>query len=388
MPNALLATNPVILGAGAACGAIILIAFIIGFVKGFRRVSWSGAVWLAAGVAFGLVSKKLPAGDAKQTLLIAGGCILGALVLYGVFSLIFRPRQKWVKKKSDRFTKDKYGIKYDEDVLDYDDYEDYESRKVLVTKGMGTPNIFGRLFGGVICAINVIMILYAVIGGVLLFVSSVELGEIAFLTELLSDKHVLKIKDSAINRWTDVITIGIIVHMACKGYEAGFIDSFRSLVIGLGRLAGFGFSFYLPFSPWAKKGALATYTARFIGVAEKISLDGTVATIVGKVLFGLVLCVLVMIVLALLNKALEKIAEGIENVSLFRVFDGSLSCLIYFALGVAVCAVAWAGLYTMTHYEIIQATDFFTPASTFSNGIYEIVEGFLQKPLSDLKIGK
>ena len=387
MLNALLATNPVILGVGAACVAVLALAFIIGFVKGFRRVSWSGVVWLAAGVAVGLVSKKFP-GDSKHSLIVAGACILGALVLYGVCSLIFRPRQKWVKKKGKAFVSDKYGIEYDEDVLDYDDYEEYEDRKVLVSKGMGTPNLFGRLFGGAFCAINALMILYSVLGGALVLINSLELGENAFLAEILTNKHTLKLYDSAHNRLTDIVTIGIIVHMACKGYEAGFIDSFRALIINLGRLGGVGFSFYLPFSEWAKKGALLNYINRFIKITQSLGLDGKVAEIAGKILFGLILCIVVLIVFALLNKGLEKLAEGIQGVSFFRIFDGSLSCLIYFVLGAAICTAAWVLLYALTHYDILQSADLFTSSSKISSSAYELIKGLLQERLQNIKIGK
>ena len=46
---------------GIACGVILVIAFLIGMKKGARKVSWSGFVWIFAGVAFFLIDKYLGA---------------------------------------------------------------------------------------------------------------------------------------------------------------------------------------------------------------------------------------------------------------------------------------------------------------------------------------
>ena len=37
------------------CGIVLLIAFFVGFAKGWRRVSWAGCVWLVACLAFFLL---------------------------------------------------------------------------------------------------------------------------------------------------------------------------------------------------------------------------------------------------------------------------------------------------------------------------------------------
>jgi hypothetical protein len=153
-------------------------------------------------------------------------------------------------------------------------------------------------------------------------------------------------------------------------------------------LGGVGFSFYLPFSNWARKGVLLNYLERFVKITQSLGLDGKVAVIAGKILFGLILCIVVLIVFALLNKGLEKLAEGIQGVSFFRIFDGSLSCLIYFVLGAAICTAAWVLLYALTHYDILQSADLFTSSSKISSSAYELIKGLLQERLQNIKIGK
>ena len=111
------------------CGIVLLIAFFVGFAKGWRRVSWAGCVWLVACLAFFLLQGGI--GEAfAQTLapILAGlsldgsvaafaaafvlalGCIIVALLLYGIFSLIFRPRMSSIYPNEERFTRDEDGL--------------------------------------------------------------------------------------------------------------------------------------------------------------------------------------------------------------------------------------------------------------------------------------
>ena len=162
-----------------AFSAILLIAFIVGFVKGFRKVAWGGFYWIAAGVGFIFAHlylakanpyTKLFKGELASmanfawTLTLTAGCIVIAFILYGLFSAIFRPRAVYAKDKG-----------YDSDEYDFeleDDEEDdtfYAEEETLIVKGGGKPKFFGRLAGAFMCLVNTAAVL-ALLTAIFVFV--------------------------------------------------------------------------------------------------------------------------------------------------------------------------------------------------------------------------
>lgn len=380
---------------GAVCAAVLVIALIVGFVKGWRRVSWSGLVWLAAGAAFifaepqfteAFSSLQAPYG----TLLCAIACIVAALLLYGVCSLLFRPRYKWVKKNADRFTMDENGVDYDEEIADYDDYEDYEDRKLLVQKGGRTPSLLGRLFGGVFCVLNTAAVLAAVLSVALLVLGSTSLGATT-LAPLFENEIVIKINEYVKAYALDLLVMGIIVVTACKGYRAGLFYSIRSVVLGVGMLAAVGVSFWLPFSKFvtADGGSFVYVTVTQCGTAlARIGVPANIAPIAGQVLAGLLFCIVSTLLVQLLGWVLKKLAEAVDSVAFFRTLDGCVSCLLYMVIGVAICVALWAVLYALDYYGILlSVSDLFTEESALSNGLYALCETYVKPVLDGLKIG-
>lgn len=389
MPYSILAMDakPILIGVGALCAAVIVLALIIGCVKGIRRVSWSGLVWLVAGAAFFLLTKDDPK-PTTATYVIAGVCIVATLVLYGVCSLYFRPHEKWVKREGDRFNSDEYGILYDEEYYDYDDYEEYETRKMLVMKGMGTPSIFGRIFGGLVCALNAAMAVFAVAGTAFLLLSTVEQIKQGALAVIFNNVYVTKIGAYVSAYAMDMLAIGIIVFVACMGYEKGLIESFRAVFVKLGAVVAVIGSFYVPFSPFAEKGAVGTVLGKFIAAAQQIGLNGKVASIAGKLIMGVAVCAVAIVIVFLINKGLEKLAETIEDVSFLSIMDGSLSCIIYIVIGVAVCIAVWVVFFMLGYYGIFNPLELFTEDSLLSSGIYDLVAKYVAPILDKINVGK
>lgn len=367
---------PLLIGAFAA--AVLLIAFFIGFAKGFRKVSWGGLVWVAASVGFFLLESFLGAenpikpliatmivDEATATFLssfaFALGCIVVALLLQGVCSLLFRPRVKLVDREGDRFTVDENGIEYDDEDKDYDDYEDYRSRKMVVRKGFRRPSFFGRLSGGVICAINAAAVLVAVLAIALFIVCVTPLKE-GLLAPVFTNEYMPLVQEYAFQYAFDFLMIGIILKIARCGYKKGFMESLRALVVGVGRLVGIGFAFYLPFSTMVlpvEEGGIEIvhwFVYRCIDAATMMGLTEPYAPLVGQLLAGVLLFVIVLIVFALLNFILKTLAEGIEGVGFFRVIDGALACLVYIVIGAAICAIIWAVFYVVGAYGIFDVS--------------------------------
>ena len=363
---------PLIVGAVAA--AVMLIAFFIGFAKGFRRVSWGGFVWVVASIGFFLLEKFLGAENPLKPLLLsivadetiatfvsllvfALACVLVVLFLQGGCSLLFRPRVKRVARDGDRFSMDENGIEYEDERKDYDDYEDYRSRTILVRKGFRTPTLFGRLFGALICVVNATAVLVAVLAVALLVICATPLKDGLF-AGVFANEYMSIVQDYTFLYAFDFLMLGAILKIARKGFEKGFMESLRVLIVKVGRLAGICAAFYLPFSafvlPVEEGGVeiLHSFTMRCVDAATMMGLPETVAPIVGQLLAGLLLFVLVLLVFALLNFLLKTLAEGIEGVGFFRVIDGSLACLVYLVVGVAVCLLVWATFYVVGAYGI------------------------------------
>ena len=377
MPSYALLTNteafnllqelPALIGGFAA--VVLLIAFFIGFKKGFRKVSWGGVVWVGASVGFFLLEGSFAEGnplkplfstvmeaEATATLLaslvFASACVAVALLLQGICSLLFRPRIKLVDKDKCHYTRDKAATDGG-----CDDYEKYSSRKVVVRKGMHKPSVFARAFGGLICAINVATVLIAVLSAALFTVCATRLNE-GLLAPAFANENMLRVQEYAFNYAFDFLMIGLILKIARSGFEKGCIDSLRLLVIGVGRLVAIGFAFYVPFSAMAlsvEEGGvriLHSFVNRCIGAAKMMGLPETYAPLVGKLLAGILLFVLVLIVFAILSVFFKKLTAAVDGISAFRVGDGVLACSIYLVIGVAICACIGVVFYVLGAYGI------------------------------------
>ncbi len=401
---------PIILA--GVIGVILLIALIIGVKKGARRVSWTGACWLLACVAFFLILKKFGgkiSGMLTPTLkrftsastaeficalLLALACVLCVLLISGIFALIFRPKIKWVEKESDIYTMDEDGVEYDEEYGDYDDYEDYETRKEAVKKGYGTPSVFGRILGGILCMLNVAMILGTALGLLILIANATALkngvfaglfaykiGKVAIVELLLgyAKKYVL-----------DALFIGILVAFACKGNKKGFMETLRELLKVVG-IVGVGIGFYLPFSKFALSPANGGlyYLHKLVGRCERTfavlfgtNFPSSVPVIVARIFTGILLVGAIIVVVLLLNWLMKKASEGIENVGWLRVVDGSISGVAYIVIGAIVCALIWALTYVLGYYGIVKLNELFVQETSLSQSLLGACETYI-KPLLD-----
>ena len=379
-------------------GVILIVAFIVGYKRGARRVSWAGPVWLVASLAFCLLQGLPFEADAivKMTdaltaflppFIIAVGCILIVMVGYGLCSHAFRPRIKMIPKTADAYTMDEDGVEYDEDHEDYDDYEDYTTRKMPMRINCQTPAFGGRLLGGLICFVNVFMVLATVVVLCLFMLNATPLkyGSLAFLYEfeiggfvpipaLLTFAHRFAL---------DIFFIGILIAFICKGRRNGFVETFRGLMKFVGLFAVL-FAFYLPFSAWAKEGGyyfLWAFTERCVSAMKGIFGEGNLAwlaPIVGKLLTGLLSAGFFIAVFLLINWILKRLGEFTIKHPFARVMDGILSGIIYFFVGLIVCLLVWAIWYLLTRYGIFDVKAMFSETATLSNGLFNVLEALIE----------
>lgn len=389
----------------ALAAVVLLIAFFVGFGKGWRHVSWIGLLWLAAAGGFFLVKKLLGAkilgvltpaltGMGLQEKEVAFGaffltafaCILAALLVHGLCSLLFRPRVKWVRKQNKGYMRGDNGVLYDDEIEDYDDFEDYGSKDEYVRVGYKQPSVVGRLFGALFCIINVVTIA-GIIGSVLLFwVSTTPLKDGA-LNVIYSHGIVQKLMNYTARYGIDALLIGILVTFAYGGRTKGFMESLRGLFIGLGVFLASAFAFYVPFSPWAQEGGvylLKAFVERCTGAVSAMGLQGTFGAIAGKLFAGLILAAFIVVGMLLVNLLLKLLVKGIQSVGFLSAIDTALSCLVYLLIGLAVCLLVWAVLYILGTQGIFNVNEMFGANSTLSKGIFDVCDIRLKPILQDI----
>lgn len=399
LSTSLLAYLPLIVVAISA--VVLLIAFLVGCKKGARKVSWSGFVWLFAAVLFVVLDKTLFAennpiaamfsnlGDAVGAfigsfVLAIVACVV-ALVLYGVCTLAFRPRVKRIKKKADIYSIDDEGVEYDEEYYDYDDYEEYASRKMVRFKGYGTPSIFSRLFGGILCAVNVLMVLAVIVCAALLVINATQLSD--GLGEAMSAPLVQKAVEFSRTYAMDVAIVGILIGYACKGRRKGFMETLRSFFCADGGTICAILAFVLPFMAMPEGSALAIYVSRCEDAANQLFglILGQFTPIIGKLLAGLILWLVSIVLLKLLDALLKKISEIVYARGFLNVVDGLLACAIYFIIGIVVVALLWAVWYVLSYFRIFTADKLFATDASLSYGLFKTMEQFLKPILDQIK---
>ncbi len=368
-----------------AFGAILLIAFLVGFVKGVRKVAWGGFYWIAAGVGFVFANlymqemnpfTKMFKADAAAlanvlwTFTLALGCILIALILYGLFSAILRPRMV--------FEKAKYG--YDGEEYDFDledDEEDdtpYAEETTMVIKGGGKPKFFGRLGGAFMCLVNTAAVL-ATLASIFIFVvdfSALRKGDMGAMFTTPIGEFALKY---ARTYAFDFFAIGFIFWVAYKGFHKGFFKFIYGLTSTFGVLVVVVLCFIIPFIKLGGTGifgelrnSVAPLFAKFVDPFEDIFT---------KITTGALMAVVLSIAMIIVNFFLKKLSNGIKQIGFFRVIDGFLSLVLYLAIGVAVVALIWSVLYTLDYCDIFVVNDAVMEESVLAKSFMGWAKDFL-----------
>ena len=362
------------------CAVFVFIALLIGFFKGFRRVSWGGFVWLVTGAAFFVIAEKTSFGEGKKAFLLAAVCIVAALAAYGVCSLLFRPKAKWVYKAGSKSERDSNGFEYDPKELEYDDYEESGVEQVLVTKGYGKPSVFARILGAVICAVNTAMVLGVVLCAFLFLVDCTALKNVG----LIAGMYKTQIKGVAViptalpyvyKYALDLTLIGIMVMIASKGAQKGFLETIRVLIVKIGGLVAFALGFYLPFSGYAKMdneiNFLAKVVERCTAMLQSFGVSGILLGVGGKLVSGILLCAFIGLGIWIVNFVLKQFVTVIQNVGVLKTVDGAISCVAYVAIGAVICVAVCSALVAFNHYGILNFSEVLAGnSSRLSQGLF------------------
>ncbi len=361
---------------------VMALAFVLGMVKGFRKISWGGLFLSLAAVGFTLCYKflgnKNPFGASWQNkpglssivwaLLLALGVAAVSLLLCGICAAIFRERQVWVKN----IYKDQYGFEYEYDDVD-DVPVDETVGKTLVVKGRGSKSFLCRLFGGIVGALNAAVVLSVLVGIFLLIVNGTAL-QFKSLGDIFDVKLGAMMLNYASAYALDFLTVSIIFGLGYLGYKIGFVHSVR-IVLCLSIILVVFIGFAIPIVDRTENMYLfRQLIVRCCRLFKSLSRG----VIYGKLLAGGLLAVFGVVIVLILVCLLKKLAIGIDNRRVAFVVDGTIAVIAYLAIAAVLCAVLWGALYLFDYCGVFKASEIFSEKAGLAKECFAGAEGLLK----------
>ena len=359
---------------------VLLLSFSVGFVKGFRRVSWGGLTWATAGVLFIAISKAIPE-ESKVNwlviLLLAMAVIAATCFLYGALGHYLRPKMRWVKDDVNGDTSlAEFGLEFEPEYVDYDGEHEYAPYgKRLHKTGFGPPCFFSRMVGGLTCVVNAAMIMWIAYSLFLLIIGATEMvygpfgamiqGEIPSLLYLLAKQTTF-----------ELIAIGLIMLVAVKGYKNGMVASIRALLLSFGGVVAFIISFYLPFSPFssATEGffkILGKLVGRCINMFSGVKIFGEIA---GRLAAGVCIFCVALLLLWLINLILTKCCHIVASTTPTRILDSVVAFALYLVIGAVLCVGIWFGFAAADYFGVFYVSEAFEPSAHLTKRLVDFAQ--------------
>lgn len=378
------------------CAAVLALAFVVGFAKGFRRVGWGGLAWLTTCILFVLADGMFRAAlmvpfqnmgftpeiaSFWAAIIVAIVCIVIVLVLHGVLSVFLRPKLLYINE-ADEDDNDlaEFGLEYEDDYLDYDyDYRYAPEDKTVFRSGYTNPSVGNRIFGGIANAVKWGMILFIALSFAVFAVAATHLAEQP-IGIIMSVPIVQTLYVFAARFALEFLSIGLVIVFGIKGYSKGLLASFRSLFVIGGGIAAAVLSFLLPFTQFSVSngfiGNLVGRCVNLFGGAENM-----MGYFIGRIVAGCCLLAFFIILLVIINVVLKKCCNMIQKGPI-RVIDGAFACVIYLIIGVALAIGIWCILFTLDYCGIIYTTEIFATEASLARGLFQFAETMIKPFLS------
>ncbi len=377
--------------------AILVLCFIVGMVKGFRKVKKSGLLWLLAGGGFAAIyhffgEKNLLGGIIKGSLtsfadiiwafLLVVACIGAALALAAICVYIFRfiPEDGAPSKRNAKRGKENpvaEAARLERDRLKPAPYFQEAYLNAPQEKKVG---FCGRIFGGFLCLLNVLSIVGIIGVFVLVLLLNSQLG--STLAPMLSNGLVQKGIDFVSKYIFDVFTVGIIMAVAYKGFNTGLIGTTRLLFKRLGMLVALIAGFALPFlSFFANLAFVQTIVAKIIGI---LPAWGMVSDVLARLILGAVLAIVGMILMALLNMILRKLTYSVDDTDAIRIIDSVVASIVYLVLGLVASVALWLVVFLLDHFGVLAIEETLTTIPSFAKECYLVAKSLFNLVASKL----
>ncbi len=361
--------------------AVLAFAFLLGLSKGFRRVGKGGFYWVIAAGAFIFLYKLVGENNPLEGMLVGNlaslsgfvwafllvvACIVVTLILFGACAALFQPNVQRNGKKRENAD----GLEVDEEDLEDDKQNVLADNEIYYYR----PGFFGRLFGGIFCVLNLLIL----VGGLALIALTLVQGTglSAKLSAIYEIELLKKVLDLTSKYALDFATIGIIFAVACKGFRVGLIGTTFLLVRQLGILVAVVLGIVAPFvAPLSQIGFVQTVANKCAGLVTSL---GSLSAIVGKVMAGGIFALALGLLVWLLSVGLRALLRNVEETVFIRVLDGVLATGLYFVLGLALCVLFWGLLYLLDYLGLFNADVLFNESVSFSKECFRAAEHFLK----------
>ena len=376
------------------CAVAVVIALIVGYQKGFRRIGFGGLTVCAACGLYFVVERWLvgvnpinaialpetltpPVQALVHSAITAVACSIVSLIGFGVLSLLVRPSEGEMEKQV-LIAPTEYGDEYDDDDWDEDDHFDVRS----LGKGMkniNQPCLFNRLLGAGANAVGVLFITALVIG-TLLLAGYVTPFKDSFLKTTYETEWVIKVLGYVRSYWLDFLIIAILTGFISNGYQSGIFDGIRAVITSVGYLAAFAGGVYLAFSPWTEEGQALAFLNNFVAMVATPLQEATplvspeIAVVVGKVAVGIALGVVLDLVVLLISWLLGKCADVSVDGGFIGFVDGILSAVFHVAIGALIVCLLALILYCLQQYNVFAVGDLFNENTSLMKGLFTLFE--------------
>lgn len=368
-----------------AVGVVSIIPFIVGFVKGFRKISWGCVIWglCAVGVYFALQfvqQMNLTTGseplalDFPVAIAITIMVILAVMVVVGIFALIFRPH---AKKPLNEYQQAKADERERRKCLDLDE-DEILKRRVRKTK----PCFLNRLVGGVVSVVNFLVVLVAILSlAIVIAYATPFKAEIQYV---IHRNEIIYLIATFVEVYTwDLLIIGFLLAMAYVGYRKGFAVGFYAILGRFGYLAMVVLAFYLPFSPLVIEGPL-----KFLSGFANLLSAWTIGTMleyigptIGLLIVGALLCVILCIVWKLLMMAYKAIANLFLRNKFLCFVDGVFGTIVNILFGVLLLVLVVGLFYILDYCQLISLESVVVPQSPLMGELIKMLDVYLEPTL-------
>jgi hypothetical protein len=252
--------------------------------------------------------------------------------------------------------------------------------------GCGKPSIIGRILGALTCGLNVAMILWAIACVALLAVDATSLKDMGFAVLLEGDKA-QKLLESAKLYAMDMLSLGVILAIAKKGYENGLLGSIRSFLVAIGGVVVIGVCFYLPSSPYAtvNEGLFHFLNKLVYRCTEMFAgFGGKFSPILARIFAGGVMALFGGVLLMLFNLLLAKCCNLVDAAGPTRLIDRCLATVLYLMIGAVVCVVIWAALSALNYFGVFNISEVLADASSLSSKLLNATSGYVEKLIAPI----
>lgn len=333
-----------------AAALFCLLAFIIGFCRGFYRTNRR---WIKFAVllvtffaAYALLGETLLKGEIfggfseeVRNIVFVLALLLSAIVVVNVvFGIIDGIVRKAAIKKLQK------GVLLISQKTN--PIERKKEQKQLDKQWK--PKFFSRLCGAIANTLNVAIIFAFLIALALLITSaipSVAEGAMENIFAALPQRTMPLLRRYAI----DAVAILFITSISYCGYRSGILNGVRSVLMTFGIFFVVTASLILPFVAPMQENVLFVPVNALTKGFQKIFPESTGGSMAAKLCTGVVFAAVLTFIVVMIGLLLKLLTRGLRKLWIFRVIDGTICFSLTFVLALALVAIAAAAIFSVDY---------------------------------------